>query len=70
MFGTEYSGKKFISVRLNNVQKARDGEKLAGGRPDAKSQFDPLSNVPLGNAATPAQPGQAGLGGAPMPSML
>jgi hypothetical protein len=36
MFGTEYSGRKFISVRLNNVQKARDGEKLGGGRPDAK----------------------------------
>jgi hypothetical protein len=63
MFGTEYSGKKFISVRLNNVQKARDGERLAAGRPDAKSQFDPLSNVPLGGAAAPA-------GGGPLPSML
>lgn len=54
MFGTEYSGRKFISVRLNNVQKARDGERLqTGGRPDARSQFDPLSNVPLGGAPTP-----------------
>lgn len=70
MFGTEYSGKKFISVRLNNIQKYKDGERLAAGRPDAKSQFDPLSTVPLGNAAPPAQPGQAGLGGAALPSML
>lgn len=62
MFGSEYSGRKFISVRLNNVQKARDGEKLGGGRPDAKSQFDPLTSVPLGGA--PATPGGA------MPSML
>jgi hypothetical protein len=61
MFGTEYSGRKFISVRLNNVQKARDGEKLAtGGRPDARSQFDPLSNVPL----------QPGAPGGALPSML
>lgn len=64
MFGTEYSGKRYISVRLNNVQKAREGERLGGGRPDAKSQFDPLSNVPLGGQ----QPAAGGTG--PLPSML
>lgn len=43
MFGTEYSGKRFISTRLNNIQKARDGERMGGGgRPDAKSQFTAL----------------------------
>jgi hypothetical protein len=31
IFGTEYSGKRYISVRLNNVQKAWDGERLGGG---------------------------------------
>jgi hypothetical protein len=63
IFGSEYSGKRFISVRLNNVQKARDGEKLAtGGRPDAKSQFEPLSNVPLGGTGAPSAGG--------LPSML
>jgi hypothetical protein len=44
MFGTEYSGKNFISIRLNNIQKAADGERMGGaGKPDAKSQFDPLA---------------------------
>lgn len=51
MFGTEYSGKRFISTRLNNIQRApvppggftRIG---GGGRPDAKSQFDPLAAMP------------------------
>lgn len=68
MFGTEYSGKRYISVRLNNIQKARDGERIAGGRPDARSQFDALSNVPLGGAA----PTAPGFGPAPggLPSML
>lgn len=43
MFGTEYMGRRFISTRLNNVQKYKDGERLGGNaRPDAKSQFDPL----------------------------
>lgn len=43
MFGTNYSGRNFISVRLNNIQKYKDGERIGGGgRPDAKSQFDPL----------------------------
>jgi hypothetical protein len=47
MFATEYSGKRFISTRLNNIQKAADGERIGGGgRPDARSQFDPLSSVP------------------------
>jgi hypothetical protein len=54
MFGTEYTGKRFISTRLNNIQKAADGERIGGGgRPDAKSQFDPLAGAvpanPLGN---------------------
>jgi hypothetical protein len=57
-------------VRLNNIQKYKDGERLAAGRPDAKSQFDPLSNIPLGTAAAPMQPGAAGLGGSSLPSML
>jgi hypothetical protein len=43
MFATEYSGRKFISTRLNNIQKARDGERIGGsGKPDPRSQFDPL----------------------------
>lgn len=47
MFGTEYSGRNFISVRLNNIQKARDGERIGGGeRKDARSQFDPLMDGP------------------------
>lgn len=41
MFGTSYMGKNFISVRLGNVQKLRDGEKLFS-RPSAKDQFDDL----------------------------
>lgn len=78
MFGTEYSGKKFISVRLNNIQKARDGERLGGGRPDAKSQFDPLG-PPLGNpmggqmggGSQPQGGGMGGqMGGGSLPSML
>lgn len=50
MFGTEYSGKNFISVRLNNIQKAPEDPMQpfvrigGGGRPDAKKQFDPLSS--------------------------
>jgi hypothetical protein len=53
MFGTEYSGKRFISTRLNNIQKAADGERMGGGgKPDAKSQFDPLQ--------APAAPGGFG----------
>lgn len=69
MFGTEYSGKRYISVRLNNIQKARDGERLGGGRPDARSQFDALSNVPLGGPA-PTAPGFGAPGAPALPSML
>lgn len=58
MFGTEYMGKKFISTRLNNIQKVADGERMGGGgRPDAKSQFDPLATRPAGAS------GLGGLGG-------
>lgn len=43
LYGTEYAGKKFISVRLNNIQKYMDGERLQGGaRKSARDQFDPL----------------------------
>lgn len=57
IFGTEYSGKNFISVRLNNIQKAptppgQPDEKMTGGRPDARSQFDPLSTGPAPGATT------------------
>lgn len=60
MFGTEYSGKRFISTRLNNIQKGvedplRPFERMGGGgKPDAKKQFDPLASGPA--------PGAAGLG--------
>jgi hypothetical protein len=53
MFGTEYSGRNFISVRLNNIQKAADGERMGGGgKPDAKKQFDPLATAPEGGFGT------------------
>jgi hypothetical protein len=45
MFASEYSGKRYISVRLNNIQRAdyQQYERIGGGgRPDAKTQFDPL----------------------------
>lgn len=58
LFGTEYMGKKFISTRLNNIQKAADGERLGGGaRPDAKSQFDPLMAGGPGGAGALAKAG-------------
>jgi len=75
MFGTEYSGKKFISVRLNNIQKARDGERIGGGeRKDARSQFDPLAEgpapgTPSGATNAFAQFGNI-LGGAPARNIL
>lgn len=57
MFGTEYMGKSFISTRLNNFQKGGGpkgdgtGERMGGGgRPDAKSQFDPLLSGPAPGA--------------------
>lgn len=52
MFGTEYSGKRFISTRLNNIQKgiedpARPFERMGGGgKPAAKDQFDALGTKP------------------------
>ena len=53
MFGTMYSGKRFISTRLNNIQRAPAPpggfERIGGGgRPDAKTQFDPLAAAPGG----------------------
>lgn len=55
MFGTEYSGKRFISTRLNNIQKAEDGERIGGGaRPDAKTQFQPLNTGPAPGATGPS----------------
>lgn len=53
LFGTEYSGKRFISTRLNNVQLAvppvGGWERMGGGgRPDAKSQFDALATLGTG----------------------
>jgi hypothetical protein len=42
MFGSEYLGRNFISVRLNNIQKFEDGERIGGVRPAAKDQFTPL----------------------------
>jgi hypothetical protein len=54
MFATEYMGKRFISTRLNNIQKGGgpngdgNGERIGGGgRPDAKSQFEPLQTGPV-----------------------
>lgn len=74
IFGTEYAGKNFISVRLNNIQKYEDGERIGGGaRPTAESQFGAIKTgvpplvgfggqQPLG---APQQPlgGNAFLGG-------
>lgn len=45
MFGSEYMGKCFISTRLNNIQKAADGERIGNVRPDAKSQFTPIAGA-------------------------
>ncbi len=55
LFGSEYGGKRFISVRLNNVQLAvppvGGWERMGGGgRPDAKKQFDPLASGPAPGA--------------------
>lgn len=73
IFGTEYSGKRYISVRLNNVQKAWDGERLGGGgRPDAKGQFDALAGIAPPPGATPIASAAPAPGFAPggLPSML
>lgn len=58
MFGTEYAGRNFISVRLNNIQKydEGDGTRIGGGsRPTAAQQFGALKDgqggqFPNGNA--------------------
>lgn len=75
MFGTEYSGRKFISVRLNNIQKHSDGERRAGsgGPPDPRTQFakaPPMQGVPPPGIGGPASVGMAVLGapGGFMPS--
>jgi hypothetical protein len=53
LFGTEYSGKNFISIRLNNIQKSADGERMGGGgKPDPRSQFEPLQTAPAGGFGT------------------
>lgn len=59
MFGTHYSGRNFISTRLNNVQKGieRPGfpfvrMQTGGERPDAKSQFEPLAQGAPGGVAS------------------
>lgn len=40
IFGTEYLGRNFLSVRLNNIQLFEVGDRIGGGgRPDPKSQF-------------------------------
>lgn len=65
MFGTEYAGRNFISVRLNNIQKYDEGNgtRIGGGsRPTASSQFDALKQGnpnPFGNAGAAATGGNA-----------
>lgn len=39
--GYNNKGKKGVWIRLQNIQKARDGERI-GGKPSAKKQFDNL----------------------------
>lgn len=68
MFGTEYAGKNFISVRLNNIQKydEGDGTRIGGAaRPTAASQFGALKDGPppgagAGLGALTGQPGAFG----------
>lgn len=60
LFGTEYAGRNFISVRLNNIQKydEGDGTRIGGGaKPTAASQFGAIKE------GTPPNP-TMGLGGA------
>ncbi len=60
MFGTEYAGRNFISVRLNNIQKydEGDGTRIGGGqRPTAASQFGALKDSPPAGASSPFGPG-------------
>lgn len=62
MFATEYMGKNFISVRLNNFQKYQDGDRIGGGgRPTAESQFGSIA----GPGMAPQQPQQPQQGGFP-----
>lgn len=52
MFGTEYMGKNFISIRLNNIQKYMDGDRIGGGqKPTAESQFGSLTPGGAASAA-------------------
>lgn len=57
MFGTEYAGRNFISVRLNNIQKydEGDGTRIGGGqRPTAASQFGAIKDgAPATGVANP-----------------
>lgn len=62
MFATEYMGKHFISVRMQNLQKydEGDGTRLGGGgTPAASSQFGALMAPPAGGLG-----GMAGFPGA------
>lgn len=64
MFATEYMGKHFISVRMQNVQKYDEGDGTrigGGGTPAAEKQFGAIKEGPA-----PMQGGnQFGLGTAP-----
>jgi len=42
-------GNKGVSLSLQNVQKTRDGEPLAGSRMNAESEFEPVSQGQLAN---------------------
>jgi Protein of unknown function (DUF2815) len=45
MFCTEYAGKHFVSLRLNNIQKYEDGDRIGGGsKPTAESQFGAIKD--------------------------
>lgn len=45
-------GNKGVTLLLNNVQKAGDGERLAGGRVSAEAEFDPLVEGGAGDDGT------------------
>lgn len=48
IFGSEYMGRNFLSVRLNNIQLYEPGERIGGGaRPDPKTQFGALKDGAL-----------------------
>lgn len=56
MFGTEYAGRNFISVRLNNIQKydEGDGTRIGGvAKPTAAEQFGALKQGQPGGQANP-----------------